>query len=206
MTTNPQENKPSGIFTRLRTYRENNKTWADVVCSCGKEKKLADHWLKRVNNECNSCADYNKDLYKGREYTSWDSMKNRCNSPNNSRWREYGGRGIGYDQRWEFFSNFYNDMGDAPPGTTLDRVDVNGDYCKDNCRWVDQSTQSFNQRKRKTNTSGRTGVDYIKSKKRWRAAITYLYKNYHLGYFKTFEEAVLARENAELHYYGFIKE
>jgi hypothetical protein len=145
-------------------------------------------------------------LYKGKEYTSWDSMKNRCNSTGNIRWEEYGGRGISYDPLWEDFYNFYKDMGKAPEGTTLDRIDVNGNYCKDNCRWTTTSVQSFNQRQRKTNTSGRTGVDYITRKKRWRAVITYQYKNYHLGYFKTFEEAVSAREEAELQYYGFIKE
>ena len=79
-------------------------------------------------------------------YKSWAAMKTRCNNPNHNRYVIYGGRGISYDPRWESFINFSQDMGERPTGLTLDRIDVEGDYCLSNCRWADYSTQNANKR------------------------------------------------------------
>lgn len=79
-------------------------------------------------------------------YYSWQGMRSRCTNPKTAGYRQYGGRGITYDKRWDKFENFLEDMGGAPDGFTLDRIDVNGNYCKENCRWTDMQTQQNNRR------------------------------------------------------------
>jgi hypothetical protein len=81
-----------------------------------------------------------------REYSSWNSMKNRCNNPNSDNYKDYGGRGITYCERWENFENFYRDMGKRPEGKSLDRIDTNGNYEPDNCRWASDVVQHNNRR------------------------------------------------------------
>lgn len=79
-------------------------------------------------------------------YCSWRKMRERCKNPNCSRWRWYGGRGIGICARWGSFENFIADMGPRPKGRTLDRIDANGDYEPGNCRWATQLQQVRNRR------------------------------------------------------------
>lgn len=78
---------------------------------------------------------------------SWNAMRLRCNNPKSVSYPAYGGRGIKIDPRWNDFANFLEDMGERPEGTTLDRIDVNGDYTKDNCRWATKEVQTTNRRK-----------------------------------------------------------
>jgi len=77
---------------------------------------------------------------------SWSSMKQRCDNKNSPDYHRYGGRGISYQNSWQLFDNFLADMGERPDGMSLDRIDVNGNYTKENCRWADQKTQSNNTR------------------------------------------------------------
>jgi hypothetical protein len=77
---------------------------------------------------------------------SWYAMRQRCLDQRHRSYANYGGRGITVCARWELFENFLADMGVRPPGTTLDRIDVNGDYTPENCRWADAKTQRRNQR------------------------------------------------------------
>ena len=81
-----------------------------------------------------------------RLYTVWNAMKARCSNPNNHAYERYGGRGIGYCARWEQFANFYEDMGDAPKGHTLERLENNKGYSTENCIWADRSQQGRNKR------------------------------------------------------------
>jgi hypothetical protein len=80
-------------------------------------------------------------------YTRWKAIKQRCLNPNSPSDVHYGGRDVTLCHRWLEFENFYADVGDPPPGLTIDRIDVNGDYGPWNWRWATQSMQNYNQRR-----------------------------------------------------------
>jgi hypothetical protein len=81
-----------------------------------------------------------------RTYTAWKNLKYRCDNGRNPKYRHYGGRGIIYDAKWASFAGFVADMGLAPPGMSLDRIDNDGDYRKANCRWATYKQQNRNAR------------------------------------------------------------
>ena len=194
-----------GGTIRKRVYYYN------CICSCGKEF-LRGH-TEILRKEAISCGckrtmkKHNARSNKNKTYKSWKAMKERCLSSGNVAFMNYGGRGITVCDRWlESFENFLEDMGERPEGTSIDRIDSNGNYCQENCRWVTGEVQSYNTRKSKKNTSGRTGVYWNKHVNKWIAYIRLDGKSKHIGYFKDFTDAVKAREAAEVEVYGFNKE
>jgi hypothetical protein len=74
-------------------------------------------------------------------------MKQRCTNPNDKSFPDYGGRGIGFCQRWQKFENIFVDMGEPPPGTLLDRIDNDGNYEPGNCRWATPLVSNANKRR-----------------------------------------------------------
>lgn len=82
-------------------------------------------------------------------YQTWVDMRRRCR-PGSRKAKYWGDRGITVCERWSKFENFLADMGEKPPGLTIERLDVNGHYEPGNCAWIPQSEQPKNRRPRST--------------------------------------------------------
>ncbi len=79
-------------------------------------------------------------------YSSWKSMITRVTNQKRETWKNYGGRGITVCERWRKFTEFFRDMGEKPPGTSLDRINNDGNYEPGNCCWTTHSQQNRNRR------------------------------------------------------------
>jgi len=75
----------------------------------------------------------------------WKNMLQRCYNSNHPGYNNYGGRGITVCFRWQFFENFYEDMGNVPEGMMMDRINNDGNYEPDNCRWVTKQISNINK-------------------------------------------------------------
>lgn len=114
-------------------------------CECGKEKDVAASSLKSgTSSGCGSCGRKKHGMSHTGAYKSWCAMMYRTSSSKHIAYNRYGGRGITVCDRWHLFENFYEDMGERPNGKTLDRIDYDGNYSKENCRWATYIQQSNN--------------------------------------------------------------
>lgn len=127
-------------------------------CTCGTVKPVRKRHV--LSGKIQSCGCLHKELTsvaaKTRNtkhgkfgtpiYAIWTGMIGRCHNPNSQAYADYGARGIKVCDAWRKFEAFYADMGDAPPGLTLDREKNDLGYSKANCRWVTMKDQQNNKR------------------------------------------------------------
>ena len=191
------------------------KRWL-CLCDCGgttitAKRKLETGWSR----SCGCLTKTRGGITKSKEYhptySVWNMIIQRVTNPNFQQGDEdhyYYGY-VEIVDRWmgdNGFHNFIDDMGLRPSNKhSIDRIDPEKGYCKENCRWTcDNSMQSFNQLRRKNNTSGKTGVGWDGNTNKWFATITRLGER-RKRFCSSFEEACLVRDSWELELYGFNK-
>ena len=175
---NKLEVRPGETFGLLTVLKEVPYkpwgTWVLFRCVCGKEviRSLAStraHWLTGASTP--SCGCRGSATYKAkgtRPYRIWNGMKVRCQNPKSKDYARYGGRGITLCDEWQTFEGFWKDMAFGyADDLSIDRIDTNKGYCKENCRWATSTTQSRNKRNSATDNgvplkelAEKTGINY----------------------------------------------
>lgn len=137
-----------------RTDRVVTPRWL-CRCDCGKTKIIRGLSLRTGKTKSCGCTHYaaitkhghNGTKGKTRTYHSWDAMIQRCTNPKAGKWPYYGARGIKVCAQWRDYRQFLADMGECPPGLTIERINNDGNYEPSNCKWATMAEQSTNKRK-----------------------------------------------------------
>lgn len=150
------------VFGRLTTIEE-NRSHIKCLCECGNTSVVKRYHLISGNTRSCGCvkkwvlgnskrthgrANSRVKGYADRTYGIWQGMRQRCSNPKHSHYKSYGGRGVKVCEEWDnSFEKFVEDMGSAPEGLSIDRIDVDGDYCQENCVWATAEEQALNFRR-----------------------------------------------------------
>jgi hypothetical protein len=197
------------IFGRLHVLREagrgpSNKVLWRCRCVCGEELDVIAGSL--VTGNTNSCGCLLKEKitkhggYNKGSYNTWRGMMRRCYNEKDKDYYKYGGIGISVHEKWHDYATFAKDVGEPVGDQTLDRIDPNGSYVPENCRWASLTVQNRNVRMSRRNKSGIRGV--LQLGKKWVAQITAKSVTYRSKSFDTKEEAAQERLNMEKVYWA----
>ena len=159
-----------GRLTAIECVGKNRANYAmwRCRCDCGKETTVASNSLRSGNTRSCGCLSVDlstsrivsRNTTHGKTHTvlfrRWTGMHTRCENERAVNYKDYGGRGISVCNEWAAFIPFYEwAMANGyEPRLTLDRIDPNGDYCPDNCRWIPASEQAKNRRSTRYITFG----------------------------------------------------
>lgn len=153
------------VIKKGETNKQGNYQWL-CLCDCCVKKMVNSTHL--ITGHTKSCGCFKKEVsikhghteggQGTRIYRIWKCMTQRCTNPNNTQWKNYGGRGITVCERWMKFPNFLEDMGEpSTENHSIDRIDNNKGYHKENCRWATSKEQARNTNKNRVETyNGKT--------------------------------------------------
>jgi len=207
---------------RFITSAGKKKRYFLCICDCGKEvRSVLGNLISGNTTRCSHlCLLRERNHYEHKglgakykaEFSSWNHMLGRCYNPKEAGYKRYGGAGVTVCDRWNpisggTFTSFLEDMGTKPsPKHSINRIGSANIYSPETCEWATKSIQGYDQIKRNTNTSGRTGVSWSEERQKWTAQICIENKFISLGRYESFDIACKIREAAEVKYFGFTKE
>lgn len=141
------------VLERLPSLAGSGTRWL-CECTCGTQTTTRSEALTSgKTTQCRACGRRGRPsnarthgLTGTPTYKTWQGMWRRVTNPNEQNWDRYGGRGITVCDRWRAFPNFLEDMGEKPPGLSIDRINNDGNYEPGNCRWATAEEQRANRR------------------------------------------------------------